>query len=74
MKRSEKRKNIKENSNLDAKKAISDDSLEQVSGGVYRPELRSLGFHEHSLPPRLPRLPRRRPEHSAGIPGRIEPR
>ena len=33
MKKFEKRKNIKENSNLDAKKATSDDSLEQVSGG-----------------------------------------
>ena len=33
MKKFEKRKNIKENSNLDAKKAINDDSLEQVSGG-----------------------------------------
>lgn len=66
MKKSEKRKNIKRNSNLDNRKNVSDDSLEQVSGGVYRPELGSLDFHEHRLP--------RRPEHSAGIPGRIEPR
>ena len=34
MGKSDKIKNIKENSNLDAKKAINDDSLEQVSGGV----------------------------------------
>ena len=47
MKKSRKRKNIKENLNLDAKKATNDNSLEQVSGGVYRPELRSLGFHDH---------------------------
>ncbi len=49
IKKSRKRKNIKENLNLDAKKATYDNSLEQISGGVYRPELRSIGFYDHRL-------------------------
>ena len=73
MKKSEKRKNIKRNSNLDNRKNVSDDSLEQVSGGVYRPELRSLDFHDDH---RYRFHANRKPEliHRAGIPGRIEPR
>ena len=57
MKKSRKRKNIKENLNLDDKKSTNDNSLEQVSGG-WRPELEALGFRApQTVPPRDPPKP-----------------
>ena len=51
MKKFEKRKNIKENLNLDAKKATNDNSLEQVSGGVAPQSSSNSRLQKPTMPP-----------------------